>query len=196
MVIRRYVRTLASLAHIIDSSNVCRRKHCYKVEMHSILLSRILKLSTKDIKLVKVASMLHDIGKIGIDLNIINKPAKLSAEEWTSIRLHPEIGTNIVIQSGLMDEIAPIIKYHHARYGGGGYPDPELKGEKIPLGSRIICVADSYDAMTSDRPYRKSLSKEAAFAELKRCSGTQFDPQIVECFLKTFDLGSATIKPQ
>lgn len=183
MIIGGYLKTLATLARIIDSSDVCRRRHCYKVEQYSLIICRKLKLSPKDTKIIKIASILHDIGKIGIDLGIIKKPAKLNADEWTQIRLHPEIGTNIVKQTGLLNEIVPTIRHHHARFGGGGYPNPDIRGESIPIGSRIICVADAFDAMTSDRPYRKAMTREAAFAELSRCSGTQFDPEIVKTFL-------------
>jgi len=186
MIIRRYVKTLTSLAHIIDSSDVCRRRHCYKVEKYSLMICRKMKLPPREIRAIKIASILHDIGKIGIDLDIIKKPAKLNPEEWAKIRLHPEIGTNIVKQTGFLDEMAPIIKYHHARYNGGGYPDPDIKGEAIPVGSRIICVTDAFDAMTSERPYRAALSTEAALAELKRCSGSQFDPRIVDIFLNSY----------
>ena len=184
MIIRGYIKTLTTLAHIIDSSDVCRRRHCYKVERHSILICRKLKLPSRDVKIIKIASILHDIGKIGIDMSVIKKPRKLNAEEWGQIRLHPDIGTNIIKQTGFLDEIAPIIRHHHARYKGDGYPDPGMKGSNIPIGSRIICVADAFDAMTSDRPYRQAMSREAALAELTRCAGTQFDPKIVEYFLE------------
>lgn len=186
MIIRGYVKTLTTLAHIIDSSDACRRRHCYKVERYSLMVCRKMKLPPREIRAVKIASILHDIGKIGIDLDIIKKPAKLNTEEWAQIRLHPDIGTNIVKQTGFLDEIAPIIKYHHARYGGGGYPEPEIKGEAIPVGSRIICVTDAFDAMTSDRPYRKAMPAEVALTELKRCAGSQFDPNVVEAFLTSF----------
>lgn len=180
-----YIVTVSRLARIIDSSDILRRRHCYKVERYSILICEKLKLPSKVIKVVKIASMLHDIGKIGIDLNIIRKPAKLNAAEWGQVRMHSEIGANIVEQLGLFGDAASVIRYHHARFGGGGYPDPEMSGERIPIGSRIIFVADAFDAMTSDRPYRKAMSGDLAMSELKRCSGQQFDPQVVDAFLKT-----------
>ena len=190
MILGGYVKTLTALARIIDSSDVCRRRHCYKVERYSLMICRKLGLSSKNVKIIKIASILHDIGKIGIDLNIIKKPAKLNAEEWAQVRLHPEIGTHIVEQVGYLSDTAPIIRYHHSRYEGGGYPDPKMKNDNIPLGSRIIYVADAFDAMTSERPYRKAISKEAAFAELKRCAGSQFDPDIVKVFLETCGKGA------
>ena len=186
MIIGGYIKTLTVLARIIDESDVCRRRHCYKVEKYSLYICKRLKLPAKETKIIKIASILHDIGKVGIDLNIIKKPAKLNSEEWAQIRMHPDIGTNIVKQTGFLDDIAPTIRYHHARFEGGGYPDPDIKGDEIPLGSRIICVADSFDSMMSDRPYRKAMSEETALAELTRCSGNQFDPNIVGAFLDTY----------
>lgn len=182
-VINGHVKTLTKLAQIIDASQTCRRRHCYKVERHSLLVGKKLDLSDREVKIIKVASILHDIGKIGIDLTIIKKPAKLTTDEWASVRMHPVIGANIIKQLEFLNEIAPSIMHHHARFDGGGYPDSAMSGEIIPIGSRIISVVDAFDAMTNDRPYRKAMSKEAAIAELIRCSGAQFDPNIVKTFL-------------
>ena len=184
IIMSKYIKTVGRLATIIDSSHVCRRNHCYKVERYSILVCRELKLPAREIKIIKIASILHDIGKIGIDLSIITKPAKLTEDEWRQIRMHPDIGANIIRQLGLFDEVVPVIRHHHERFNGGGYPEPGMTGDKIPMGSRIISVADAFDAMISDRPYRKAMSKKAALAELSRCAGEQFDPLIVDAFLK------------
>ena len=179
------VITVSGLARIIDSADVCRRHHCYKVERYSLLVCQKLELASKEIRIIKVASMLHDVGKIGIDLTIIKKPEKLTPEEWAQIRLHPEIGANIVGQLGFLKNAASVIRYHHSRFAGGGYPDPSLSGENIPVGSRIISVVDAFDAMVSERPYRRAMTKENAFSELKRCAGQQFDPRVVNTFLST-----------
>jgi len=179
----KQIITVSKLARIIDSSDVCRRRHCYRVERYSILVCVKLKLPMHEVRVIKIASMLHDIGKIGIDLNIIKKAARLTPDEWAQVRMHPEIGANIISQLGSLEEAAPVIKYHHSRYDGGGYPDPSLTGNRIPIGSRIISVADSYDAMTSDRPYRKAMTKDAARVELYECAGHQFDPKVVNAFL-------------
>lgn len=179
----KHIVTVTKLARIIDSSEVCRRRHAYKVERYAILICRSLKLPKQEIRVIKIASMLHDIGKIGIDLTIIRKPARLTLNEWSQVKLHPEIGANIVGQLGFLGQASEIIKHHHSRFSGGGYPDSCLSGEDIPIGSRIISVVDAYDAMINDRPYRKAMPKEAAIAELKRCSGAQFDPKIVSAFL-------------
>lgn len=127
--------------------------------------------------------MLHDIGKIGINESILNKPGKLSEEEYEMVKLHPKMGADIIKGIKFLEPVVPIIYHHQERYDGKGYPDG-IKGEQIPIGARIIAVLDTYDAMTTDRPYRKALSREAAIAEVKRCSGTQFDPQVVEVFLQ------------
>ncbi len=179
----KYIITVSRLARIIDSSDVCRRRHCYKVERCSLLIAQRIGLSSKEVRVIKIAGMLHDVGKIGIDLSIIKKPAKLTAEEWAQVKRHPDIGANIAGQLGVLKEASDIIRHHHACFGGGGYPDPKIAGERIPIGSRIIFVADAYDAMTSDRPYRKAMSEEAAIDELKRCRGRQFDPDIVKAFV-------------
>jgi putative nucleotidyltransferase with HDIG domain len=181
--ITKSVITVRGLARIIDSADVFRRHHCYKVERYALLVCQKLELTSKDIRIIKVASMLHDVGKIGIDLTIIKKPGKLTPEEWMQVRLHPEIGANMVGQLGFLENAAAIIRHHHSRFNGGGYPDASISGENIPMGSRIISVVDSFDAMTSDRPYRKAITREAAFLELKRCAGHQFDPRVVDAFL-------------
>lgn len=180
----KHMVTMSRLARIIDSSDICRRRHCYKVERYSLLICERLKLPQKETKIIKIASMLHDIGKIGIDLNLIKKPAKLTSDEWAKVRMHPEIGANIIRQLGFLNEVAPIIRHHHERFDGGGYPDASASGSRIPLGSRIISVVDAFDAMVSDRPYRKAMSKESALAELSKCSGSQFDPDIVKHFME------------
>jgi len=128
--------------------------------------------------------MLHDIGKIGIDDKILNKPGKLTEEEWAIMKRHPEIGYRIARASHKLARIADYILTHHERWDGAGYPKG-LKGEDIPLLSRILAVADAYDAMTEDRVYRKAMSKEQAVEEIRRNAGTQFDPLIANIFIET-----------
>ncbi|MFA6692517.1 MAG: HD domain-containing phosphohydrolase, partial [Acholeplasmataceae bacterium] len=135
--------------------------------------------------MLKAISVLHDIGKIAIDDQILNKPGKLNNEEWENIKRHPEIGYRILSSSPEYIQIAEDILYHHERYDGKGYPRG-LKGEEIPIRARIITIADSFDAMISDRPYRKALSKQEALNEIKKCAGTQFDPKIAELFIELF----------
>jgi putative nucleotidyltransferase with HDIG domain len=178
-----YLNSIKTLAEIIDANDKYTHGHCNKVMKYSLEICRKLDLDQRRSNAVKTASMLHDIGKIGVDLSVIRKKGRLNSDDWAKIRRHPEIGARIVRQVGFLDDIVPIIKYHHSRFSGGGYPDPGKRGEKIPIGARIIAVADAYDAMTSDRPYRKAMSREDAVGELKRCSGTQFDPEVVKAFI-------------
>jgi putative nucleotidyltransferase with HDIG domain len=180
-----YLNMVKTLAKIIDANDSYTRGHCDKVMKYSLAICRRLNIPGRDVNTIKTASLLHDIGKIGIDLSVIHKTDKLTAKDWQSIRMHPEIGAKIVAQVGFLNDIVPIIKHHHARYNGGGYPDPRRKRNRIPLGSRIIAVADAYDAMTSNRPYRKAMSKEDAIAELRKCSGSQFDPEVVKALVNS-----------
>ena len=178
-----YFNSIKTLAEIIDANDSYTRGHCDKVMRYSLEICKRLNLDNRDVSSIKTASMLHDIGKIGVDLSVIHKEGKLSDEDWAKIRKHPEIGARIVRQVGFLNDIVPIIMHHHAKFSGGGYPNPVLRGARIPIGARIIAVADAYDAMMSDRPYRKALSHEEAVAELKKCSGTQFDPKVVTAFI-------------
>ena len=178
-----YLNTIKTLARIIDANDSYTRGHCEKVMKYSLMICKRLRLAEKDTNAIKTASLLHDIGKVGIDLSVIKKAGKLSKNDWKKIRMHPEIGARILSQVGFLNEIVPIVKHHHERYGGGGYPDPARMGKKIPIGARIIAIADAFDAMTSDRPYRKAMAWEDAIKELKRCSSSQFDPKIVDAFL-------------
>jgi len=180
-----YFNSIKTLAEIIDANDAYTRGHCDKVMKYSIEICKRLKLDQRHTDSIKTASMLHDIGKIGVDLSVIRKEGKLSNDDWAKIRRHPEIGARIVRQIGFLNDIVPIIKYHHSKFSGGGYPDPDKRGERIPIGARIIAVADAYDAMTSDRPYRKAMSRADAMSELNRCSGTQFDPKVVNAFIKS-----------
>jgi len=130
--------------------------------------------------------MLHDIGKIGVRGIVLNNSNGLTGKEYDEIKKHPLVGENIIQPIELLQPIRPLIRHHHEWYNGKGYPDG-LSGENIPLGSRIIAVTDAYDAMKSDRPYRKALTKETAIQELKRGNGTQFDPKIIEIFLQILE---------
>lgn len=166
-----------------------------KVESHSVRVSNIcleigkkLNMTKYELKLLEVISVLHDIGKIAIDEAIINKPGKLNDEEWNKIKRHPEIGYRIISSSPEYNEIAYDILSHHERYDGEGYPQG-LKGEDIPLRARIIAIADSFDAMTSKRSYRKAMTVKQAVSEIKKCSGTQFDPKLVDIFLEIVNEG-------
>lgn len=179
-----HLHVIRALAKIIDAKDPYTRGHCDKVMKYALRICKAMNLPGYYINSIKTASQLHDIGKISVDVTILRKTMPLTKDDWQKIRMHPDVGAKIVHQMGFLDDIVPIIKHHHERYDGGGYPDGSLNNIKIPLGARIIAVADAYDAMTSDRPYRKAMKKEDAVAELKRCAGGQFDPEVVEAFIR------------
>ena len=146
-------------------------------------LAQRLKLSPQETKNIEVSAILHDIGKIGIHEDILSKPGRLNDKEWEEVKKHPEFSYKILKEVNFPWDIKPVIYAHHERYNGKGYP-AELKGKQIPLGARILAVADTFAAMTSDRAYRKGLSKEVAIEELKRVAGTQLDPELVKVFVE------------
>lgn len=181
-----YLRTIRTLSNIIDAKDSHTYGHSERVMGHCIDMAKQLDLSKSDKEVLKYASLLHDIGKIGIDVGILRKPSKLTNEEWKIMVMHPVLGSGIVEQIGFLNDLAPIILRHHERYDGKGYPG-RLKREKIPLGARVLSVADAYESMVTDRPYRKALSFKKARQELLKGAGTQFDPNIVRIFLKVLD---------
>ena len=174
------IRALVSALELKDSHT---RGHSESVTRYAVALAKKLKLFPQEIESIEVAAILHDIGKIGIQESILNKPGKLNNEEWKEMKRHPEFSYKILKEVNFPWEIKPVIYAHHERYNGKGYP-ARLKGEKIPLGARILAVADTFAAMTSDRAYRKGLSKEMAIEELKRVAGTQLDPELVKVFVE------------
>lgn len=179
-----YLNMINTLAKIIDANDPYTRGHCDKVMKYSLGICKNMNVDGRLANNVRTASLLHDIGKVGIDLSIIRKRGKLSKRDWKQVRMHPEIGARIVSQVGFLTELVPLIRYHHEYYKGGGYPEPDRCREKIPLGARIIAVADAFDAMTSSRPYRKAMKKEDAKKEIRNCAGSQFDPKVVSAFLR------------
>ncbi len=181
-----YLNTIKTLSNIIDAKDNHTYGHSERVMGHCMDMSDELRLPEHDREVLRYASLLHDIGKIGIDIGILRKPSKLNSEEWKVMVMHPVLGAGIVEQIGFLNELAPIILRHHERYDGKGYPG-KLTMQKIPLGARILSVADAYESMVSDRPYRKALSLRKARQEIQTGSGSQFDPKIVNLFLKTLN---------
>lgn len=157
--------------------------HSLRVAEFSLDLGRKLGLSDKELRELEIAALLHDIGKIGIPDSILLKSAKLTISEFEIMKSHPVRSGKILEKISSLRSLLPAIRHHHERYDGLGYPDG-LKGNEIPLYARIILIADTFDAMTSTRPYRLALDKASAYQELKRCSGSQFDPYLVEVFLQ------------
>jgi len=144
-------------------------------------LARQLDLPDHEVDKIRVAALLHDVGKVGVPSDILEKPSSLTPAEWRSVVQHPRIGQVILEQATVLRDAVPIILHHHERFGGAGYPYG-LRGQEIPLGARIVAIADAYDAMIQDRPYKKKISHQAAVEELQRHAGTQFDPELVEIF--------------
>lgn len=177
-----YIGTVFALAAALDARDHYTHGHSRKVARNAVSIAKKLRLPGYQIEIIRRASMLHDVGKIGIPDKILQKPGRLTKEEYKVVKLHPEVALNILKPIPQLKDLLPGIYHEHERYDGKGYI-VGLKGEAIPLEARIIGVADAFDAMISERPYRKPLSKKEAIAELKRCSGTQFDPKVVKAFL-------------
>ncbi|WP_069998495.1 PAS domain S-box protein [Cellulosilyticum sp. I15G10I2] len=176
-------KTIDSIIKTLYEKTLLEKQHAEHVSQLCRSLALAMKLDSDDVRELETAGLVHDIGKIAIDLSILDKPSKLSDEERSEIQRHPEIGYQIVRAINEFTRLAEYILAHHERWDGAGYPRG-LKGEEIPVGARIMAIADAYDAMTSERPYRKALSKEAAMEELKKNAGTQFDPDMIYVFDK------------
>ena len=176
-----FVGTVQMLAEAVQAKDPFLRGHSEDVADYVTAISHELGLEDDERELLNFASLLHDVGKIGISEQILLKPGRLTPEERSVIELHPRIGYRLVEQVPGMAEIAPLVLHHHERWDGAGYP-AGLRGEEIPLGARVIGVADAFSAMTEQRPYRDRMSLEDACAELERCSGAQFDPRVVGLF--------------
>jgi len=175
--------TLEAFVRALDAREHETGSHSARVQGYALALAR--KLGFREEKLVNLArgALLHDIGKIGVSDQILLKKGKLTEREWAQIKKHPLIGYEIVKGVSFLGEASSLIVSHHERFDGGGYPNG-LRGKMVPLEARLFAVIDTYDAMTSDRPYRKALTSEIAKEEIIRCSGSQFDPQIVDAFLE------------
>ncbi|MBC2396545.1 diguanylate cyclase [Clostridium tetanomorphum] len=177
------ISSIKTLIGIINAKDRYTYAHVERVVVYSKLLGSKLNLCEEDKKVLEYGAYMHDIGKINISADILNKKVPLSDEEWNIIKCHPKNGVKILQSVNSLEKVIPLIKYHHERYDGKGYPEG-LQGEEIPYLVRILTVADSFDAMTSNRPYNKKKNYKDAIFELKRCSGSQFDPKIVEAFIE------------
>ena len=183
-----FFQTAESLADAIEKRDPYTGGHNQRVTSYSLAIARHLQLTPSDKRCLKLAAVLHDVGKIGIEDEILRKPEPLSPEEYNTIKLHTKMGAEILDHIRQLRDIIPGVKYHHEQMNGKGYPDG-LKGEEMPIIAKIVAVADTYDAMTTNRPYRKALSREVALGELKRCSGAQLDREVVEAFVKAYESG-------
>jgi len=178
-----FMSLVKAMVNALDAKSPWTKGHSVRVAEYAEKIAKEIGLDENELKNLRLAGLLHDIGKIGTYDNLLDKPAKLTDEEFDLVKRHPAQGATILTDIKQLKDIIPLIRHHHERIDGRGYPDG-LKGEKIPLGARILHVADSFDSMTADRPYRSAPGKEYALLEFKRCNGTQFDPQAVEAFLR------------
>lgn len=179
-------QTIEGLAYAIEAKDPYTLGHSRRVTEYSEKIARKMGLPEEEVEKVTRAAILHDIGKIGLRIESLNKKGSLTEEEWEVFRSHPRKGRTILEPIRFLRELIPVVYHHHERYDGKGYPEGK-KGEEIPLGARILAVADSYDAMTSTRAYRQALSKEEATRELEAHAGTQFDPAVVRAFLEVLE---------
>jgi len=178
-----YFSIIKSLSLLLEANDPYTKGHSQRVTELCLQLSRKLGLEESDVKLLREAAPLHDIGKIAISNEILHKKGKLSPHDWEVIRSHPVVGDEVLAPIGFLQQARRVVRHHHERMDGKGYPDG-LKGDELDLPTRIIIVADAYDAMASDRPYRSRLSQERIVKEFKGGEGTQFDPQIVHTLLE------------
>jgi HD-GYP domain-containing protein (c-di-GMP phosphodiesterase class II) len=175
--------TVFAMAEAIESRDPYTGDHCRHLADYADLLAGVLDLSELDKETIRCGAALHDVGKIGVSDAVLKKPGKLTPPEWAEIRLHPYIGGQLCKRVGFLNHAYPIVYHHHERFDGQGYPDG-LRREDIPLGARIVSIADAFDAMTTQRPYRAAMSQAQAIRELRRGAGRQWDPQLVDAFLE------------
>lgn len=181
-----YMESIQTLRYTVEAKDPYTRGHSDRVSEYSVLLGQKLGLSQEDLKTLRIGGLFHDIGKIGVPDSILLKESKLTDDEYSQIKNHPTIGAHILSSATIFQDIIPIVKHHHEKYDGNGYPS-KLKGDEIPYFARIAAVADTFDAMTSKRTYRDALSIDVVKEEIEKCSGTQFDPAIAQAFLEILE---------
>jgi HD-GYP domain-containing protein (c-di-GMP phosphodiesterase class II) len=180
-----FLASIRAIVEAVDAKDPYTRGHSARVVEYALIIGKAMKLKKEELKKLEISAILHDVGKIGIPDRILGKPGKLTFEEYAYMKRHPVLGSSIIEPIAELRGLIPNIMHHHERYDGNGYPRG-LKGEKIPLYARIICVADSFDAITTDRPYRKKKSLKTAISELKNNSNTQFDKKLVTIFIREY----------
>ena len=179
---KAYLESIQTLRYTVEAKDPYTRGHSDRVSAYSELIGKYLNLSEDDLHTLRIGGLFHDIGKIGVPDSILLKTSKLTDDEYSEIKNHPSIGAHILSNASLFQDIIPIVKHHHERYDGHGYPG-KLVGEDIPYLARITAVADSFDAMTSKRTYRDSMPLDVVKQEIEKNKGTQFDPAIADVFL-------------
>jgi putative nucleotidyltransferase with HDIG domain len=188
-----YQNTLLALVAALDAREHETSDHSVRVVEYTTAIAKRMSINGSELENIGRGALLHDIGKIGVPDAVLLKPGKLTSEEWVEMRKHPDIGYNMIEPIPFLNISSEIVLSHQERFDGGGYPR-NLKGQEIHIGARIFSVADTLDAITSDRPYRKGASFSAAIAEIARCGGTQFDPEVVKAFLDIGEEGLLKIK--
>src|SRR5256714_2160808 len=185
---KAFMETVEVLANALEAKDSYTHGHARQVAQMAMTIGAEMGMDDDDQRLLELAGVFHDIGKIGVAENIINKPGALDDEEWAEIRKHPAIGDQIMAPVEFLQPIRPMIRASHERWDGDGYPDG-LAAEDIPLGARIVAVCDAWHAMTSDRAYRRALPTAEALRRLREASGSQFDPSVVKAFLAAYTKG-------
>lgn len=183
---KAYLETIQTLRYTVEAKDSYTRGHSDRVADYSVLIGKYLNLSDEELRILRIGGLFHDIGKIGVPDTILLKESKLTDEEYSEIKNHPSIGKQILLNASIFKDMIPIVYHHHEKYNGTGYPSG-LSGENIPLLARIAAIADTFDAMTTNRSYRKSLPLDVVRAEFEKCSGTQFDPALTKVFLDIID---------
>lgn len=173
-----YTETIEALVSALEARDPLTQAHTGRIRDIAVALAVSMRLPSEQVRAIRLGAILHDVGKIGVADAILRKPGPLTSDEWDSMRCHPVIGERMLRNIEFLAPALPVIRHHHERWDGDGYPD-RLSGQAIPLGARIVAVCDSLDAMTSDRPYRQAMHISAALAELASCAGSQFDPRCV-----------------
>lgn len=178
-----FIDTVRAIVGALETRDLYTHGHSIRVSRYAVMIGERLGLPRERLHGLELSALLHDIGKIGTPDQILHKVQSLNTAEFNVMKLHPLTGAELLSQVEALKPLVPFVKHHHERFDGRGYPDG-LKGEDIPLESRIIIVADTYDAMTTTRSYRKGLDKKVAIKEIQRCAGSQFDPKVVDVFTK------------
>ena len=181
-----FYKTIKSISSALDAKDEYTHGHSMRVTLYSIILAKAVNVPENQLEMIEISGLLHDIGKIAIPQAILCKAGKLSDEEFVIMKTHPSNSEKLISSIKKLEKIAPGIKHHHERWDGRGYPD-KLAGEDIPYSARIIAIADTYDAMTSTRSYRKALTHEIAIDEIQKCAGSQFDPVLAQKFVEIQD---------
>jgi len=178
---RSYKATVRALSNAVEARDAYTGKHAERVAAYGLAIARAAGIDVMDEPQMEFGFLLHDIGKVGVPDAILFKPASLSPDEFSCIASHAEIGAEILRHVDFLDEATLVVRHHHERWDGSGYPDG-LEGEQIPLAARVFAIADTLDALTTDRPYRKAVGFPQARAEIHRASGTQFDPAVIAAY--------------